>query len=415
MNRIVTILCLMISGLFFTRVTYARTQFWEVQSIDTMKYSRDMSRGKLSPEAIDNQMQNIAALGATHVAIGTPYDKEFIPVLNRWVTSARKYNLNVWFRGNWSGWEGWFDFPKNLTRNEHFNLTRKFIIENQNLFRDGDIFSACPECENGGPGDPRFNNDVNGFRSFMVSEYQMTKNTFREIHKNVISNYTSMNGDVAKLIMDIPTTKSMDGIVTVDQYFSTPEKFMDNTLALAKSSGGKIVIGEFGAPIPNLNGNLNENDQALLIDQILVKILNEPVIIGLNYWVNTGGSTSLWNPDNNPKKVVTIMANYFSPKSDTIKIVNEYNQPLGSVQSTFFGRQYQSQQNDYISLPRIDFPYDATLKRSGYQNTTILVNPQSNLPKQIVLHKTTTNIWENLNQIFLLLFRNLKLFTGVNP
>src|SRR3989344_7391314 len=114
-------------------------KFWKVQSIDTMKYSRDLSREKLEDKSfdsiIDDTMKKISATGATHVSIGTPYDSEFLPILKRWVDSARKNGLKVWFRGNWSGWEGWFGYPK-ISRDEHIALTENFILNNPNLFKD---------------------------------------------------------------------------------------------------------------------------------------------------------------------------------------------------------------------------------------------------------------------------------------
>ena len=71
---------------------------------------------------------------------------------------VRKHGLSVWFRGNFSGWEEWFGYPK-IKAYEHINKTRNFIINNPELFADGDIFTSCPECENGGPGDPRDTNN----------------------------------------------------------------------------------------------------------------------------------------------------------------------------------------------------------------------------------------------------------------
>ena len=139
---------------------------WEIKSIDTMKYSRDAAGAKLNDPTFDQtieiQIKNIADLGATHVALGTPYDEKFIPYLSRWVAAARRNNLKVWFRGNFSGWEGWFEYPK-ISRDQHLAMTENFILSHPDLFRDGDIFSPCPECENGGPGDPRHNGDVTGF------------------------------------------------------------------------------------------------------------------------------------------------------------------------------------------------------------------------------------------------------------
>src|SRR5690348_15537528 len=75
------------------------TTFWPVESIDTVKYSRDLARQEATDEGfsqvIDQQMAQIASVGATHVALGTPYDEEFAPFLERWVASARAHGLHV--------------------------------------------------------------------------------------------------------------------------------------------------------------------------------------------------------------------------------------------------------------------------------------------------------------------------------
>lgn len=187
-----------------------KQSLWEVQSIDTMKYSRDASgqalQDKSFAKTIDRQVKEIASSGANYIAIDTPYDKQFLPVLKMWVATSRKYNLKIWFRGNFSGWEGWFDYPK-ISQKDHLKMTQEFIEQNPDLFENGDIFTACPECENGGPGDPRQTGNVKGFRNFLIEEYDMTQNSFAKINKKVISNYDSMNMDVAKLIMDPATSK----------------------------------------------------------------------------------------------------------------------------------------------------------------------------------------------------------------
>jgi hypothetical protein len=218
-----------------------------------MKYSRDVSREKLNDPSFDRvinqQIKQIAGTGATHVGIATPYDEEFYPILKRWVDSARLYNLKVWFRGNWSGWEGWFEYPK-ITREEHIKKTQDFIKKHQDIFVDGDVFSPCPECENGGPGDPRRTGDVEGHRKFIVTEYKATKDAFRRINKNVASNFNSMNGDVARVIMDKKTTKAMDGIVTIDHYVGTPKKLVSDIGQISRSSGGKNSVGRIWGTNP---------------------------------------------------------------------------------------------------------------------------------------------------------------------
>lgn len=300
---------------YFTSKTPAKpTKSWNFQSIDTMKYSRDLSREKLEDNTfdtvIDSQVKEIALAGATHVAIATPYDSEFLPVLRRWVKAAREYKLKVWFRGNFSGWEEWFDYKK-ITREEHMEMTREFIENNADLFEDGDVFTACPECENGGNGDPRIKGDVEGHRQFLIDEYTLTKNEFEKIGKKVVSNYDSMNKDVAELVMDPATTQKLGGIVTIDHYVATPQQLNDDVTMLARKSGGKIVLGEFGVPIPDINGDMKEEDQALWIHQALSLLSKNKNLVGLNYWVGEGGSTELWKYGV-PKKAVASIQEFYT-------------------------------------------------------------------------------------------------------
>ncbi len=286
----------------------------EFKSIDTMKYSRDLSREKLNDpsfdQAIDRQVSDISKTGATHVAIATPYDDEFLPILRRWVKSARKYDLNVWFRGNWSGWEQWFEYEQ-IDRQTHIEKTKAFILANKDLFKDGDVFSACPECENGGPGDPRKTGDIEGHRKFLIDEYKVTKRAFLDIKKEVASNYDSMNKDVADQVMDMETTKALDGIVVIDHYVSSPEQLTSDIRRLAKQTGGRIVLGEFGVPIPDLNGNMTEEEQALWLEKAFSKLIEMNEVAGVSYWVNVGGSTQLWDSQGKPRKAVDVITAYY--------------------------------------------------------------------------------------------------------
>lgn len=292
-------------------------QWWQFQSVDTMKYSRDISREFLSKqpelqELANQQVHAISLTGATHVAIATPYDEEFMPILKIWVAAAREHGLKVWYRGNWSGWEGWFDYKK-IDRATHLKQTEAFIRNHPELFIDGDVFTACPECENGGPGDPRMMNDAVGFRNFLIDEHTMMTRAFADINKNVIFNFNSMNGDVARLIMDKPTTAALGGVVTVDHYVGTPEKLVADIQALVKQSDGVVVLGEFGAPIPDIHGQYTEDQQADWIDRALAELVKLPEVKGISYWTNQGGSTALWTDAGEPKKAVATLTSYFNP------------------------------------------------------------------------------------------------------
>lgn len=288
-----------------------------IRSIDTMKYSRDLSREKANDPSFDQiinkQIADISSTGATYVAIDTPYDEEFIPMLKKWVTTARNYHLKVWFRGNWSGWEGWFDYPL-ITPSEHIQKTKQFILTHSDLFVDGDIFTSCVECENGNLGDPRKTNRVVQYRNFLIEEYQASKNSFTQIGKNVPSNFYSTNYDVAKLIMDKPTTRALGGIVVIDHNTPNPTKLKEDIKELAQSSGGKIVLGEFGAPILEIHGQMNDQQQAQWLKETLTVLFQTPEIIGLNYWTSVGGSTQLWTPDGISKPSSNIIRQFYSLK-----------------------------------------------------------------------------------------------------
>ncbi len=300
--------------------------FWEVQSIDTMKYSRDVAREKLRDPSFDSvieqQIKNIAESYATHVAIGTPYDDEFLPFLKRWVGMARKYKLKVWFRGNWSGWEKWFGYPS-IDRKAHIEKTVKFTLSNKDIFEDSDVFGACNECENGGPGDPRHNGDAKGHKAFLIEEYKATKTAFEKIDKKIASNYSSMNGDVANLIMDKETTKALGGIVVVDHYVASPEQLIIDIKALAKKSGGKIVLGEFGAPIPDIHGKMSEGEQSEWLENVLQKLFNMEEVIGMNYWTNVGSSTELWDAKGSARPAVEIIKKYYKRNLDRHQYTSE--------------------------------------------------------------------------------------------
>jgi len=359
----------------------ASATIWQFEAIDTMKFSRDPAREKLNDPSFDlhinKQMLEIQKTGATHVAIATPYDEEFLPFLKRWVKSAREHDLNVWFRGNWSGWEEWFEYPP-INRAEHIKKTEEFILNNSSLFNDGDVFTACPECENGGPGDPRRNGDIEGHRKFLINEYNVTKKAFERIGKRVASNYNSMNGDVARFIMDPSTTRSLGGIVVVDHYVRTPETLEHDIKEFARLSQGKVVLGEFGAPIPDIHGSMSEEEQAAWLLESLSRISKLDELVGISYWTSLGGSTSLWyEEDFTPKKAVGVLTKYFNPNAVKGRVVGTFGEPIKDAVIT-----------GGIHVVRTDHSGRFTLPLIG--DTTLTVQASSYIPQTIILNSFET-------------------------
>ncbi len=372
------------------------SKVWPTQSIDTVKYSRDLAREKLNDPTfdvqIDKQVSDIAATGATHVAIATPYDEEFYSFLKRWVDSARKHKISVWFRGNLSGWEQWFNYPK-ISASDHTTQTVAFVLKHPELFQDGDIFTSCPECENGGTGDPRTTGDVVGFRTFLINENTQLIAAFSKIRKNVVSGYYSMNGDVASLVMDPDTTKALGGVVTVDHYVSTPERLIEYIDNVATTSGGKVVLGEWGAPIPDINGQMTDESQFVWITRALSLLSNDKNVVGLNYWTNLGGSTAIWNDDGTARQAVTAMTSFYTPREISGTITNEVGNAIYDA-SVITSLSNVSVHADYGGRFRIQvLPDDntVTINGAGYSTKTISVTNED--AYSVTLTKEHENIF----------------------
>ena len=366
------------------------------QSVDTMKYSRDLSREKLKNESfdkvIDAQIAAIAETGATHVAIATPYDEEFFPFLERWVVTARKYHLHVWFRGNWSGWEKWFDY-KSITREEHQRKTEEFILRHKDIFQDGDVFSSCPECENGGPGDPRQTGDVVGYRQFLIAEYQAMREAFRHINKDVRANFFSMNGDVARLIMNKETTQALGGIVVIDHYVKTPEKLAQDVIEIAEQSGGHVVLGEVGAPILDIHGTMSDAEQAQWLNKAMQLLYGTGKVVGVNYWLSVGGATEIWRRDNTPKEAVAVLGGYFKPLFASGFVKDELGKPLKGVTVKYNQKTQQTDAHGYfeVLIPVGLNKADIHFEKSGYQNGAVKLT-QSSPKMDVTLERTTKDL-----------------------
>jgi hypothetical protein len=377
-----------------------QSTWWSIQSVDTMKYSRDPSRAKLKDTSydlvIDQQVRAIAQTGATHVAIGTPYDEEFVPILRRWVSAARKYGLHVWFRGNFSGWEKWFGYDS-ISRDEHKQKTTSFIQNHADLFVDGDIFTPCPECENGGPGDPRQTGDTAGHRTFLKELHVIAKREFDAIRKNVDSGFFSMNGDVARLIMDAETTKALGGIVVIDHYVASPKRLAEDVREIAKRSGGHIVLGEFGAPIPDIHGTMSEENQATWIRETLLAISMIPEVVGVNYWTSVGGSTQLWTGKGEARKGVGVLQQFFTPNVVRGTVTDELRSPITHASVTRSMRSVKTDARGTFTLPYVDEGVTINIEADGYKATSVRVG-NDNSDISITLVRNEQSLWYRIRK-----------------
>lgn len=321
------ILALVISSLFKTshqlikknlNTSSTTPTLWKYQCIDTMKTSRDKARAwknkKDVQEHIDREMTAIQEMGANCVAIATPYDEEFLHYLQLWVRSARSHNLHIWFRGNFSAWEGWFEYTKGMSAEELFAETEDFIQKNSDLFRDGDIFTAAPEAENGGPFEQVEKDEHEAFRKFLLMEYEISRNSFKKINKNVEVNWFSMNGGLAKRMMDQKTVDGIGRLVTIDHYIKTAPEMGQYIKYFRDNFKSQVAVGEFGAPIPEINGPMTDEEQSRFTEELFKELyIYKDDVHAINYWILYDGSTALLNDDLSWRPAAFVVQKYFKP------------------------------------------------------------------------------------------------------
>jgi len=321
--KLTTILFLFLVLFFFSaadpEIPVLSDTLWKYQCVDTVKYSRDAARewGDRSDAAglVNEQVRAIKKTGANCISIGTPYDEEFVPFLSLWVDAARQENLHVWFRGNMSSWEGWFGYPLYTSPLEHHADIYAFITAHPELFRKGDIFTPAPEAENG-----MLRNvweseaKKEAFRNFLVGSYENCQKAMKRAGGRATCGYFSVNGDVAKSILTKEVVQKTGNVLVIDHYVKSAERLVADAEYLYEKYGAPVVLGEFGAPIPDIHGPLSETRQAQVVEEILAQVYQKRSFIeGLNYWTLLGGSTSLLNADGSEREVFKTIQKYYKP------------------------------------------------------------------------------------------------------
>lgn len=382
-------------------------QLWHFQCIDTMKYSRDAAREYLDNPAraqvfITHEVSLIKSLGATCVSVGTPYDDEFVPLLQRWASTAHSAGLKVWFRGNFAGWEGWFDYPLLKSADEHYAKTYAFITAHPDLFVEGDIFSPAPEAENGLLGSPWASDSARkALVNFAWKSSDTCQKAITAIQKKVSCGYFSANGDVARDIYTRDVLQKAGAVTVIDHYIPSVVQYGKDLDTYTQKHGLPIVIGEFGAPIPDLNGELNEQEQAQYVGELLRQFYaHKKQILGINYWVLRGGSTQLLNEDGSERAVTDVIRNYFIPGQIVGTVVDGIGRPVKSATiATSDGVQtIQADSKGYFSLSVPPGALELQVNARGYNTVTQRVETtrgqKTNI--KIIIQPTKPSLWYKL-------------------
>lgn len=388
------------------------TTLWQYQCIDTMKLSRDSARALMHDARTDliitNQVTAIKNLGANCIAIDTPYDEEFIPYLKRWVDKAREKKLHVWFRGNFSGWEQWFNY-KQITPQEHLQKTKRFILSHADLFQDGDIFTPVPEVENGWPGNFKLES-VPDIRQFLKDEYVVSSEAFQSIHKHVETNWFSMSGGAAQATINQSTADTLGRLVTIDHYVKSPD-VMDKFITYFHNTyHANVVIGEFGAPIPDLNGNMSEQEQAAFVDSIFFELYKyKNIVRGVNYWTLTDSSTALLHNYHSERQVADVIRKYFMPTIVSGTVTNTLGEPLQNARIKTLDGVWDITTDAYgqftLAIPSAS--NEITIAKDTYNSSRqkIIVSKTKQLTTYVELAPVHPTLWYKVRLFFVKLVK----------
>jgi hypothetical protein len=136
---------------------------WPVQSVDAMKYTKDVMCGQPTSTFIDSWLDRAVEIGATHVAIATPYQDvtcsgqtiSAITFTMAWIDQIRDHNLKVWHRHPNLKFEGIYSQTKDRSPDgfRHIKNITDFIALDAtypDLIQPGDLFTPEAEPQNGG-------------------------------------------------------------------------------------------------------------------------------------------------------------------------------------------------------------------------------------------------------------------------
>lgn len=290
------------------------TQTWEIQSVDVMKYTKDVVCNPPSDAFILSEVSKIKELGANYIAISTPYDNpscgDSLALTKRWIDAARAQGLSIWHRHMGLSFEGIYGVAKTKDAN-YLTLITNYIKNNPTLFKDGDIFTPTPEPDTAGIYGVTYCNSTcafdnrEDFNTWIRSAQSQVKQAFVTIGVPTIKvGYYGTSGFIVfgennpdwygKSFLDQSTVEAMDNVIAMDSYPETYGGTMSNALDGAHRlwPNAKIVLGEWGTITATSDTNAVSQIQASMSSA------KRPYVTGFNYWnLGPSGNEGLLNDD----------------------------------------------------------------------------------------------------------------------
>jgi hypothetical protein len=176
---------------------------------------------------------------------------------------------------------------------------------------------------------------------------------------------------VARLVMDKETTKRSGGFVTIDHYVQSPQKLASDVREIATETDGRVILGEFGVPIPGVHDGMSEAQQAAWMQSALDLLVDVPALAGINYWTSFGKSSALWAPNGRGMQGAAVLKSYYVPKALRGKITDRAGKPiaLASVQSP--GKRAGTDASGSFVLPYVKRAGEIRVSATGFDDRTV--------------------------------------------
>lgn len=314
---------------------HPKAQYWEIQSFDWMKVTKDKTANPSTDAFIHEQARLAKAWGANTVAIATPYDSppgtNVLLFTQRLVKILAEYDLDVWHRHMKTTFEGHFPgMPKKYNDNPLQTMSN-FIINNPGLFKEGQIFTPQPEPESAGIAGvvgtgilPHQFKDKSDYNQWIRLAQSVAKLSFAKIglEGKVKIGYYGHSGFMVfgennpdwlgKSQLEQSTVDAMDGVIAMDVYPEFYNGKMADVLdrAHAMWPKAKFLIGEWGTVKPGTP----EQKTALIKETMTAAI--RPYVIGFNYWtMGPGGEEGLVDTQNNPMPWSQTVSDFYHGKN----------------------------------------------------------------------------------------------------
>jgi hypothetical protein len=296
---------------------------WKIQSVDTMKISKDTMGGQWTQGQINSEISVDAKLGVTHITIDCPYDdySTYSPVITsgyktKFITPIRNAGLKVWHRSHWNSWEGdygSYGFVKKTPTSSpsmalgdsvsvlngtdtssYMYQTYNYILTHSSEFQAGDIFTPACEVENTGVGAGSTNMfaDYPTLWKWMRDSITVCNEAFKQIGLGgqVFVGLWGNSGFTALNNLDERTVDSGTWL-TIDHYIWDTAQMTTDLSNIYSYYGDPIIIGEWG----DYNDSDPTTNKTLAYNMFGIFQSNSNVV-GANYWNDIGGSyESLFN------------------------------------------------------------------------------------------------------------------------